>query len=200
MSTYTELQADVASYLHRTDVTTPITEFIEKARLRVARDLRSLEQETTTTLTSPTNGVFTLPSNFVELRRASSAGVPLRPVNQGEADYWASSSAPAVYAIHGRNLWAPGATTVDITYFAIEAALTSGATEHPTMAAHPQIWLYASLAEAGLYTRDWDLMDRMAQAYGAEVREINARAEWARTGPAPSVVTEQLMILSEAGL
>ena len=61
MSTYTALQADVAAYLHRTDLTTEIQGFIEKARLRVARDLRSLEQETTIVLTSPTNGVLRCP-------------------------------------------------------------------------------------------------------------------------------------------
>jgi hypothetical protein len=202
MSTYTALQADVASYLHRTDLSsgspTPIQSFIEKARLRVARDLRSLEQETTIVLTSPTNGVFTLPTNFMELRRASSGGVPLRAANQGELDYWALSSQPAVYAIHGRNFWCPGATTVDLTYFAIEATLTSGATEHPTMAAQPQIWLYASLAEAGLYIRDFELMDRMTQAYSAEVQAVNARAELARQGVAPSMISDSLSIQSMA--
>lgn len=199
MSTYTELQADVASYLHRSDLTTPIAEFIEKARLRIGRDLRSLEQETTTTLTSPTNDVFTLPTDFLELRRANGDGVALRAVSQTELDYWTGSGV-GVFGIHGRNLWAPGCTTVDITYFAQEAALSSGSTEHATMAAWPQIWLFASLAEAALYIRDWDLMDRMTALYQQEVQAVNRRAELARQGPAPAMVSDQLSIQGMAGL
>jgi hypothetical protein len=200
VSTYTALQADVASYLHRSDLTTPIQGFIEKTRLRIGRDLRSLEQEAVSTLTSPTADVFALPTDFQEATKVHSAGVPLRPVNFSEITYWTAADSPYVYCIYGRNIWVPGATTISLGYFKVEATLSSGSTEHPTMAAHPQIWLYASLAEAGLYTRDWDLMDRMTMAYREEVRLVNQRAEWARTGPAPSVVTEQLMILSEAGL
>lgn len=199
MSTYTELQADVAAYLHRSDLTTPITEFIEKARLRVARDLRTLEMETTGTLTSPTNDVFALPAAFMELRRATSAGYPLRPASQFEMEYW-TGGGPAVYAIHGRNMWVPGATSVEITYFALEAALSSGATEHATMAAFPQIWLYASLAEAALYIRDWELMDRMTAMYSAEVQAANSRAELARQGTAPSVISDQLWVQGMAVL
>lgn len=200
MTNYTQLQADVASYLHRTDLSTPIQGFIEKARLRVARDLRSLEQETTATLTSPTAGVFALPANYVELRRVSSEDVPLRSANQNELDYWEDSADPAVYAIQGRNLWAPGATTVNITYFAIEAALTSGGTEHPTMAAWPQVWLYASLVEGALYTRDFELQDRVLLLYSAEVEAINNRAEIGRQGTAPSAVSDYVTLQSMARL
>jgi len=202
VSTYTALQADVASYLHRTDLSsgspTPIQSFIEKARLRVARDLRSLEQESTSTLTGPTADVFALPTDFMEARKVHSAGVPLRSVNFDEITYWTAASSPYVYCIFGRNLWSPGATTISLGYFKIEAALTSGATEHPTMAAQPQIWLYASLAEAGLYIRDFELMDRMTQAYSAEVQAVNARAELARQGVAPSMISDSLSIQSMA--
>jgi len=202
VSTYTALQADVASYLHRTDLSsgspTPIQSFIEKARLRVARDLRSLEQESTSTLTGPTADVFALPTDFMEARKVHSAGVPLRSVNFDEITYWTAASSPYVYCIFGRNLWSPGATTISLGYFKIEAALTSGATEHPTMAAQPQIWLYASLAEAGLYIRDFELMDRMTQAYSAEVQAVNARAELARQGTAPSMISDSLSIQSMA--
>ena len=192
MSTYTALQADVAAYLHRTDLTTEIQGFIEKARLRVARDLRSLEQETVATLTGPTASVFALPTDFMEARKVHSEGVPLRAINFDEIAYWSSSSSPYVFAIYGRNLWVPGATKIQLGYFQIEATLTSGGTEHPTMAAFPQVWLYASLAEAGLFTRDFELMDRTAGAYSAEVEAINQRAELARQGPAPSMISDQL--------
>lgn len=196
---YTALQADIAAYLHRTDLTTPIQGFIEKARLRIARDLRSLEQEQTTTLTGPTADVFTLPATLMELRRVEADGVPLRSVNPHELAYWLDAESPQVYSVRGRYLTAPGATTVDIWYFATEAALVSGSTEHPTMAAHPQVWMLASLLEAGLYTRDWELMDRCTAQYAAEVTEINKRAEKARQGTGPAVVhSDQYSTFMEA--
>ena len=200
MSTYTALQADVASYLHRTDLTTPITLFIEKARVRIGRDLRSLEQEAVSTLTGPTADIFALPTDFMEARKVHSGGVPLRSVNFDEIAYWSAADSPYVYCIYGRNLWVPGATTISLGYFKVEATLTSGATEHPTMSAWPQVWLYASLAEAGLYTRDFELMDRMTQAYSAEVQAVNARAELARQGVAPSMISDQLANQSMAAL
>ena len=199
-ATYTALQADVASYLHRTDLTTPIQGFIEKARVRIGRDLRSLEQETVSTLTGPTADVFALPTDFAEARKVHSAGVPLRSVNFDEIAYWSAADSPYVYSIYGRNIWVPGATTISLGYFKIEATLTSGATEHPTMSAWPQVWLYASLAEAGLYTRDFELMDRMTQAYSAEVQAVNARAELARQGTSPSMISDQLANQSMAAL
>jgi len=204
MSTYTELQADVASYLHRSDLSsgspTPIQEFIEKARLRIARDLRSLEMETTATLTGPTADVFALPSDFIEARKVHADGASLRAVNFDEISYWTAADSPYVYAIYGRNIWVPGATTVDLTYFKADATLTSGSTEHASMLNHPQIWLYASLAEAALYIRDFELMDRMTAMYQLEVQAANARAELARQGPAPSMISDQLSIQGMAQL
>lgn len=200
MSTYTELQADIASYLHRTDLTTPIVEFIEKARLRIGRDLRALELETTATLTSPTADVFALPTDFMEARKVHSGGVSLRAVNFDEISYWTAADSPYVYCIYGRNIWVPGATTVDLVYFKVDATLTSGSTEHASMAAWPQIWLFASLAEAALYIRDWDLMDRMTALYQQEVQAANQRAELARQGPAPSMISDQLAVQGMAVL
>lgn len=185
---YTTLQADVAEYLNRTDLTTPIVKFIEKARVRIGRDLRSLEQEVTATLVTPGSGRFTLPADFIEMRRAASSGIPLRSVGQHEMEYWTSLTSPQVYAINGRTFWCPGATTVDITYIRQEATLTTGGTEHPTMAAHPQLWTWASLAEAGLFLRDWELMDRMTALYMQEVLDVNRAAERGRQGTAPAVV------------
>jgi hypothetical protein len=186
---YATLQADVAAYLHRSDLSTVIPSFIEKARIRIGRDLRVLELEQTATLTSPTNSVFTLPAAFRELRRAYSNGIPLRAVNPHELQYWTSLTTPQVYCIRGGTITVPGASTVDIWYFAIEAPLTNGSTEHPTMAAWPQVWLAAAMLEASLYTNDVDALAQWSGVYDAEVAAANRRAERARQGTAPASIT-----------
>lgn len=185
---YGILKSDTADYLHRSDLSSQIVKFIEKARVRIGRDLRVLEMEQLATLTGPTDSIFDLPADFQELRRATSAGIPLRSVNPHELDYWTSLTSPQVYSIRGRKMTVPGATTVDLWYFAIEAALASDSTEHPTMAAYPQIWQAAALLEAALFTNDAELLATWSGIYDAEVAAANRKAERARQGTAPAVI------------
>jgi hypothetical protein len=186
--TYTELQADIASYLHRTDLAALIPTFIEKARQRINRQLRVPEQEVTATLTTPVLQRFSLPANFIELRGITSAGVPLRSVGLHEMSYYARLSSAQVYALYGHSVWIPGATTVDITYFAAEPELTVGSQEWETMAQYPQLWVNGALAEAGFWLQNWELMDRATLQFNADVVEFNARAERARSGTAPAQI------------
>lgn len=183
---YTALQTEVGVYLDRTDLTE--TDLIERARCRIGTELRSLEQITTATLSSFTNDVAALPAGFQEMIEVRSADVPLRPVNYHELGYWLSATSPCVYAIYGRNIHIPGATSADIWYFGQEAALSSGSTEHPTMAAFPQLWIYAAVAEGARLEKNWDLADRMELAYISLRDTINAQAQRARFGPAPAVI------------
>lgn len=185
---YGTLKSDTADYLHRSDLTTQIPKFIEKGRLRIGRDLRVLELEQVATLTGPTDSVFALPADFMELRRLTSNGVPLRSVNPHELDYWTSLTSPQVYCLRGRNITIPGATTATLWYFAVEAALASDSTEHPTMAAYPQIWQAATLLEASLFTNDAELLATWSGIYDAEVAAANRKAERARQGTAPAVI------------
>ena len=65
--TNAELQALVASYMHRTDLTADIPGFIELARTRINRDMRvreNIKEDTETPTTNPR----TLPLDFLEMR------------------------------------------------------------------------------------------------------------------------------------
>jgi hypothetical protein len=185
---YGDLKAEVAAYLHRGDLTATIPGFIEKGRVRIGRDLRSLEQETSATLTGPVDSVFTLPTDFAELLRIESGGVPLRSVNPHEISFWEALSSAQVYCIRNRTITIPGAAEVLIWYFAIEPALTLDATEHATMLRHPQVWLAAAMLEAALYTADAELLTTWSDVYASEVRAVNVRAKRSREGTAPAVV------------
>ncbi len=189
---YTALQTAVVDYLHRTDISsgspTKCQDFIERARVRIGRELRSTEQIVTSTLSSFTNSVAALPTDWMEMVAVTSDSRPLRSVNQHELVYWESSATAAVYAIYNRNIKIPGATSADITYYRQEAALSSGATEHPTMAAHPQLWIYAAVREGAIWTHDLDLAQVMDQAFKDEVAQINAAASMGRYGIAPATI------------
>jgi len=197
---YTALQTAVAEYLHRTDLSSgspsKVQDFIERARVRIGRDLRSLEQIVTTTLSSFTNSVAALPTDYQDMVEVRSSDVPLRAVNLHELGYFLGTTTPSVYAIYNRNIHIPGATSADIFYFRQEAALSSGSTEHPTMAAHPQLWIYAAVREGAIFTHDLDLATAMNDAYMADVAAINKQAKYARFSAAPATVDSGRNVLA----
>lgn len=190
---YTALQARIAGLLHRSDLTTEITYCIDYARLQIAWDVRSLQQETTATLTAPVDSVYTLPSGFIEALRVSSGGVPLRSVGQHERDSWADVGSPAVFLIEGDSLWAPGTTSVDLTYFAADAEFTTGSDTRDSLTQYPSLWIAATMVEAALYVQDAELLGMWAPRYEDEVSKINSRAQWARH-LAPATINSDLNI------
>jgi len=185
---YTTLQSDVGAYLHDAS-NSLITTFIEAARVRIGRDLRSPEQETTGTVSSFTDGIGALPTDCMEVRAVWEGDVQLRSVNLQEIKWWASATTPAAYAIYGRNIYAPGATSLTVTYWKVEAALSSGSTEHPTMAAYPDLWRNAAVAEGYVYKRDFEAAQGFWTLYNDQVTAINAMSQRLRMGDAPAVIT-----------
>jgi hypothetical protein len=196
---YTALQAAVEAYLHRTDLGT--TDLIERARVRIGTELRSTEQLVTTTLVSFTNGVAALPTDYEEMLEVRSGTTPLRAVNYSELGYYLGNSTPAVYAIYNRSIHIPGCTTADLWYWRIEATLTVGTTEHPTMAAFPQLWIYAAVAEGARRSDDWEKAATMEQEFSSMVTSINARARDLRHGVAPAMIDSgRYLTFGDSGL
>ena len=75
ISTYSELQEAVASWLNRSDLTTTIPDFITLAESRLNRTLRLRVMETTTTLSlTASSRTVALPSAFIEPPRSGLAG------------------------------------------------------------------------------------------------------------------------------
>ena len=68
LANYTDLLASVASYLHRSDLTANIPDFVVLAEARISRDLRIRKQITTTNLTSVAGTkTLALPSDWLEI-------------------------------------------------------------------------------------------------------------------------------------
>lgn len=201
---YGALQAQIAGYLHRSDLSAEIPEFIEKARCRIGRDLRSLEQEQAGTAAQiGATETYTLPADYQQMRQVVSGGRSLRQVNPHELTYWTSAGGqaggPSVYAIQGRVMTAPGAgASCSLWYYRIEPALTLNATEHPTMAAHPQIWLAASMMEAALYTADTEQLATWSGLYDQEVQRVNFAAQRARQLAPAGINSDAFSTFAEA--
>lgn len=199
---YTALKAEVAAYLHRSDLTTPIPDFIEKARRRIGRDVRALANLKTATVTSWTNGVGTHPTDLAKLRTVTFDNNSLVSIGTDQLMYWQSLTSPLVYAIQAGNIIVPGigsTDTVTLEYWAVPAALSGGTDVSAGMAEWPSIWTAASVAEGALYCRDFELQGQMIQLYTAEVMAVNASCTDSLFGTAPAIITDQPMLIGEGG-
>ena len=145
--TYAGLQASVASWLNRTDLTAIIPDFVTIAESKIARDLKLRKQIKSGTLTTVTNTRnLALPADWIEFENLNvdgSADTPLTYVTTAHLDEKypenGFSGKPAVYSIEGDYVqFGPMPDivyTINITYYARFAALSSGAnwlfTNHP---------------------------------------------------------------------
>lgn len=181
LSTYAELQAAVASWLHRTDLSASVPDFITLAESRIARDLRLTRQITSVdlalTAAAPT---VALPSDWLSFRSLrllvpdTDLGYLSGP--QFVARYPATDTgAPQHYTIEGATLrlgpTPDAAGTVAASYFARVAALSVTSTNW-LLTAHPGLYLFGALAEAAPFLGQADGRAAMWDAkYRAAVQE-----------------------------
>lgn len=165
LATYTDLQASVASWLNRSDLSAVIPDFVSMAEAKHSRDLRLRKQVTSTTLSTVANtrGV-SLPTDFLEIENISILGSPERQityatVEQLDSVYPNSGTVaePSLYTIEGDQiLFGPtpdGAYSVSLLYYAKFPALASNSTNW-LLTNHPSAYLYASLMYACMYLKD----------------------------------------------
>lgn len=161
LATYADLQTQVANWLHRSDLTTYIPDFITLFEAAAARKLRVRPMELTTTLI-PASGSVALPTDYLGWRRLTWTGstrVELQYVHPSILQAYYSdtpSGTPAMFTIEGGNiLIRPEDTTaLEFVYYAKNGALSS--TLNWLYTNHPDIYLFGSLAEAQGFKVDAD--------------------------------------------
>lgn len=192
--TRTELEALIASYLHRTDMAGVIPGFIELATARLARDLRSTYNEQYVTVDVNADPM-PLPDDWQAFRavaQESNRGTPfpLRYVGSHEIGRYSTTGGGAqVYTIVARNLMVRPyqAGNYQYNYYNAPAALTAGGSENDVLTNLPYLYLYASLVEAYIYLQDETLAGNMIGVYNGELEAVNLEAKKSRTGDAPAM-------------
>lgn len=175
LQTYSDLQAAVASWLHRTgdtDLTAIIPDFIRLAEARFNRTLRTRSMLADLASTPLVSGAATLPTDFLafkELRYDGSPSYTLEPrplewVRNQPAD----ASQPNYFAVTGTQVvcW-PTAGSIKGTYYQSIPALASNSTNW-LLTAHPDLYLFAALVEAVLFTQD----DSRVQMWGEKASAL----------------------------
>jgi hypothetical protein len=184
LATYTDLQAAVASWLHRTDLTSVIPDFIALAESRISRDLRIRKQVLSTTLaTVAGTQTVALPSDLLEIENIGvSSSNPARQLHYITPEIMDEkfpngyyTDIPTAYTILGDSLVlgpTPDAVyTLAIDYYQKLTALSTTPTNW-LLTNHPGIYLWGALAEAAPWIADEQQIAIYERKYAGEVKML----------------------------
>lgn len=201
LATYSDLVAALGNWLGRDDLTARIPEFIAMAEAEFNRKLRTIEMESAATLTI-TNGTANLPSRFNGVRSITVSGTVLEFIPPSDAFEITNTGTPRLYTIvDGQFVFRPSCSgTATVKYYQAIPALTASSTTNWLMNKHPDLYLFATLAQAEFYgwndsrlplvkARTEEIMEQIAAAvvkerYGG--RRLVARSVYGDALPAAS--------------
>lgn len=175
---YTELQAAIATRLHRSDLTTSIVDYIAIAERRLNRTLQLLAQETEASLAA------TIGSRFIALPTLFGAPIALYLTTYlprielefrlpTEMQVYSSNGPAQFWTIDGAQLATDTPADLAYTYtlrYCAEYNLAATAT-NALLTAYPDLYLYGALIEAADDIRDDALLARSQQRYQQALQE-----------------------------
>lgn len=183
IGTYSELQTAVANYLVRSDLTSRIPEFITLAEARLNREIRKRQAETDESLTGVVGSRFiNLPSTFAEAlslwivrdgeREKLEYQDPIQAeasALQGEPEYWGIDGTKVAFE-----------RPCDQAYSFVlrqlgKFALSDSATTNTLLTDAPDVYLFATLSEAGPFLRDAELTATFEAKYEAAKKALNSK-------------------------
>lgn len=179
-TSYAELKTAVADWLARDDLTSQVPDFITLAEKSLSRRLRTLDTETTSTLTTVAGTrTVALPTRFVAARSLwidDYNPLEFRTTNQGNFEYEDHSAQPRTYGITGSNFefWpTPDAVyTINITYMASPEPLSDSNTTNAWLTEAPDALLYGALSKSAPFTRQDERLPMWKSEYAGIVDEL----------------------------
>lgn len=185
-TTYSDLQATIASYLARSDLTSMIPTFIQMGEIRLRRELRIRPMlKVVTTTTTASDSTVELPSDFLEMRDLHINSNPIYVLKYDAPNVFyrntfsAITGKPTNYTTLAQEFQlAPIPDTnytLQMLYYAAPAYLSSTNSSNVFLANCPDLLLYASLAEAEPYIMNDERLTTWANLYqrGVEALKIS---------------------------
>lgn len=178
--TYATLQTDVATYLHRSDLTALLPTFIERAEAYLFRELQV--KDLATSVAGTTTGEYAaLPADFGAVSKLT--------VTYGSTEYTldyksesvvATTSVPYAYALESNQLRIFGASTgqaYTLYYTAKLAALSGSSTTNWLLTNAPDVYLWAAALEGAKHIRDADEIARLTGYRDAAIDSVRRSSE-----------------------
>lgn len=194
ISSYTDLQAKLASWLKGTDLSGETDTLIGLVESNLNRQLRVPQMEALATITSTTDS-FDLPGDFLQLKTLRSGSrAPLKYVDQNDfQQYYSGAQAnPAVvYTIVSQTVYvAPNTTeSVDysLTYWQQIPSLTEDMPTNWLMAANSDIYFFGALSFAEAFGWNDERVPLFRAAFDEAVDALKVAGIKARYGAGPLV-------------
>jgi hypothetical protein len=187
ISTYSELKAAIASWIHRGDLTTTIPDFITLAEAKFNRRLRTKDMEAALAASTITAGVVAKPSDFLAFKALWNTDEAKTPVEQKSLEYVVShhtaNSVAQYVAWNSTNFhFNSDSGEVQGVYYEEIDALSDSSTTNWLLTSEPGLYLAGALAEAFLYMKDENRMalwEAKANALIDELNGVSQRNEFA---------------------
>jgi hypothetical protein len=178
ISTYSELKSAIASWMHRSDLTSVVADFITLSESRFNRKLRTRQQETAFGPTTPTAYEIAIPSDFAAVRKlwrtSDKWELIQRPIDT--LTFLQEGGESSGFAITDAFVF-DGTSEVGGIYYAKVTALSDSATTNWLLTAYPDLYLWASLAEACFYSKDLEKAAMWTERSEALIREVNSTSQ-----------------------
>ena len=189
LSTYAELQASVAGWLNRDDLTAQIRDFIALTEAQFQRDVRHRNMVKTADLTIAARYVD-MPADHLKTMRLDCNGNRLTAISTDdmlERRYTGSAGGqPRNYAPIGAQLEVfptPDATYAgSLQYYGKIPALSVAAPTNWLLEAAPDAYLYGALLHSAPYLIEDARANTWGGLYGAAVKNLNDTDEMGRWG------------------
>lgn len=189
LSNYTELKSAVASLLNRTDLTTPIIDFVSLAEAEIKRKLRRSEARGNYTIAAST---WTLPSEIGELLSirldtgSPSLDKPLPIVTSNEGDTHLARLADTAgrpqkaYLIGRKVVFIPTpdtSYTVEVTYVESLTVLSDSNPTNTVLAEAPDVYLYGAAKHSAPYLGDDSRLPLWGELFESAIHELNLKRD-----------------------
>lgn len=186
LANYADLQASVANWLHRSDLTALIPDFIVLAEKRINGDLDARAQDTIATLTTVANSpVVAMPVDLINLRSLTLQSSPNVVLDYLTPDQFNTQYAGAItqkcqsFSIIGGSIYlgpSPDAVyALQCIYKASVPALSLGTNWLITN--FPNVYLMATLCEGARFTANDARLPTWETAYAEAIKSVNAQ-DW----------------------
>lgn len=179
---YSQLQTEVANYLHRTDLTSQIPTFIATAEAMMFRELNIKDMEVSVTGTT-TGGYATLPTDFGQVTRVSvtSGGSAMALEYLSPAQYGTGTDAyPKYYSQENGKLKIWGAsdgTAYTLYYIPAILPLSVTNTTNWLLTNAQDLYLCAACLEGSRYVRNYPEIDKLTPLSVALIDSINRKSK-----------------------
>lgn len=179
ITTYSELQTAIAQWMHRSDLTSVIPDFIALVEEKMNRYLRTKDNELALSATAITNNRITIPANSVAVKTLwldGYEGQPLKPQTLESVISNGTEGLATIYAWRGAELVFDGTGTVEGVLYRTIPALTVSNTSNWVLANHPSLYLFGALAEGNLYVKNPEEAGQWNARFQSVLDEINGNS------------------------